>query len=45
MLTIVPDRQLHRLQAGPSATRAQAQEAADRVRAQLALVPVIVERR
>jgi rare lipoprotein A len=45
MLAIVPDRQLHRLQAGPYATRAQAQEAADRVRAQLALVPVIVERR
>jgi rare lipoprotein A len=45
MLTIVPDRQLHRLQAGPYATRAQAQEAAEKVKAQLSLVPVIVERR
>lgn len=45
LLTIFAEGGLHRLQAGPYATRELAREAGERVRAALALVPVIVERR
>jgi rare lipoprotein A len=45
MLAVFEDRGLHRLQAGPYATRDQAREAAERIRSALRLVPVIVERR
>lgn len=45
LLTVFAEGGLHRLQAGPYASREQAGEAAERVRAALALVPVIVERR
>src|SRR6185436_13604129 len=45
LLTVFAEGGMHRLQAGPYATREQARDAADRVRAALALVPVIVERR
>jgi rare lipoprotein A len=45
LLTIFAEGGLHRLQAGPYASREQAREAGERVRAALALVPVIVERR
>ena len=45
LLTVFAEGGMHRLQAGPYASRDQAREAADRVRAALALVPVIVERR
>jgi rare lipoprotein A len=45
MLAVFEDRSLHRLQAGPYATRDQAREAAERIRSALRLVPVIVERR
>jgi rare lipoprotein A len=44
-LAVFTDRDLHRLQAGPYRTRADAGGAADRVRAELQLVPLIVERR
>ena len=44
-LAVFTDRDLHRLQAGPYRTRADAGSAADRVRADLQLVPLIVERR
>jgi rare lipoprotein A len=36
---------MFRLQAGPYATRSEAQEAAGRVREALKLVPVVIERR
>ena len=42
---IVTDRGLHRLQAGPYASRGAAQAAAERVGAALQLRPVVVERR
>jgi rare lipoprotein A len=45
MLAVFADQGLHRLQAGPYATRDQAREAAERIRSALRLVPVIVERR
>jgi rare lipoprotein A len=45
LLAIVQDRSLHRLQAGPYASRSEAGGAAERIRAALKLVPVIVERR
>jgi hypothetical protein len=44
LLTVFAEGGLHRLQAGPYASRDQAREAAERIRAALALVPVIVER-
>jgi rare lipoprotein A len=44
-LGVFSDRDLYRLQAGPYRTRADAGGAADRVRADLQLVPLIVERR
>ncbi|HSB25505.1 MAG TPA: septal ring lytic transglycosylase RlpA family protein [Burkholderiaceae bacterium] len=43
-LAVFSDRDLHRLQAGPYRTRADANGAADRLRAELQLVPMIVER-
>jgi rare lipoprotein A len=44
-LAIANERSLHRLQAGPYASRDEAQAAAQRVRDALHLVPVVVERR
>ncbi|HEY6510531.1 MAG TPA: septal ring lytic transglycosylase RlpA family protein [Burkholderiaceae bacterium] len=44
-MAVFTDRDLHRLQAGPYRTRADAGDAADRLRAELQLVPLIVERR
>jgi len=44
-LAVFTDRELHRLQAGPYRTRADASSDADRLRAELQLVPMIVERR
>ena len=44
-LAVFTDRDLHRLQAGPYRTRADASGDADRLRAELQLVPLIVERR
>jgi len=45
LLAVVQERSLHRLQAGPYASRSEAGGAAERIRAALKLVPVIVERR
>jgi rare lipoprotein A len=45
LLAIFKDHQVHRLQAGPYRSKADAQSAAERIRAALQLVPVIVERR
>ena len=45
LLTIFRDSRLHRLQAGPYATRDDARLAADKVRVSLALSAVVVERR
>jgi len=45
LLAIFRDAGLHRLQAGPYASRSDAAQAADRLRIALALTPVIVERR
>ena len=45
LMTIFNERQLHRLQAGPYASRADAAAAAERLREALQLVPAIVERR
>ncbi|MEK8030549.1 septal ring lytic transglycosylase RlpA family protein [Ideonella sp. DXS29W] len=45
LLTVFSEGGLFRLQAGPYATRDQAREAAEKIRAALALVPLIVERR
>jgi rare lipoprotein A len=45
MLTVFADQGLHRLQAGPFETREQAQQASERVRTALQLVPVVIERR
>ncbi len=44
-LAVYVDRDLHRLQAGPYATRSDAAQAAERLRVALQLVPMIVERR
>jgi rare lipoprotein A len=45
LMAIFDERPLHRLQAGPYASWADAASAADRVRESLRLVPAIVERR
>ncbi len=45
LLAIFDERPMHRLQAGPYASRDQARDAADRIREALRLVPTIVERR
>ena len=45
LLATVGDASLYRVQAGPYASRADAQGAAARLREALGLVPVIVERR
>ncbi|MEW6706330.1 MAG: septal ring lytic transglycosylase RlpA family protein [Pseudomonadota bacterium] len=45
LLAIFNDRDVHRLQAGPYRTRADAASAAERIREVLQLVPLIVERR
>ena len=45
LLAIFQERNLHRLQAGPYASRADANQAAERLRAALSLVPTVVERR
>lgn len=45
LMTIFDERKLHRLQAGPYASRADATGAAQRLRDALQLVPAIVERR
>jgi len=45
LLAIFKDAQMHRLQAGPYASREDARSAAERMRQALALTPVIVERR
>lgn len=45
LLTVFAEGSLHRLQAGPYASKDQAREVAERVRSSLQLVPVIVERR
>jgi rare lipoprotein A len=45
LMAVYTDRDLHRLQAGPYTSRAEAVSAADQVRSALQLVPLIVERR
>jgi rare lipoprotein A len=45
LLAIFGERSLHRVQAGPFASRSDARQAADRLRSLLRLVPTIVERR
>jgi rare lipoprotein A len=45
LLTVFAEGGMHRLQAGPYASREQARDAAERVRVALQLVPVVVERR
>ena len=45
LMAVFTDRDLHRLQAGPYPSRAEASNAADQVRLALQLVPLIVERR
>ncbi len=45
MLTVFTDRTVHRVQAGPFASRDEAQRAAERVRERMLLKPVVVERR
>ena len=45
LMTIFNERQLHRLQAGPYASRADATSAARQLRDALQLVPAVVERR
>ena len=45
LMTIFNERQLHRLQAGPYASRADAASAARQLRDALQLVPAVVERR
>lgn len=44
-LAVFTDRELHRLQAGPYASRGEAGAAAERLRTALQLVPLIIERR
>lgn len=45
LLTVVREQTLHRLHAGPYASRAEAAEAAERLRGQRGLSPLLVERR
>ena len=45
LLTIFSEHKLHRLQAGPYASRSDARQAADRLREALTLSPGVVERR
>ena len=45
LLAIFNERSLHRLQAGPYASRGDARQAAERLREALNLVPAVVERR
>ncbi|HEX6722078.1 MAG TPA: SPOR domain-containing protein, partial [Burkholderiaceae bacterium] len=45
LMAVFTDRELHRLQAGPYASRSDATGAAEQVRSALQLVPLIVERR
>ena len=45
LMAVFADRDLHRLQAGPYASRGDATDAAEQVRSALQLVPLIVERR
>ena len=45
LLAIFNERSLHRLQAGPYASRADARHAADRLREAMSLLPAVVERR
>ncbi|HEX2010993.1 MAG TPA: septal ring lytic transglycosylase RlpA family protein [Roseateles sp.] len=45
LLAVVRDKGLHRLQAGPYANRDDARQAAERLRSELALQPLVVERR
>jgi rare lipoprotein A len=45
LLAVFNDRSVHKLQAGPYSSRGEASSAAERIRAALQLVPVIVERR
>jgi rare lipoprotein A len=45
MLTVFADRAVHRVQAGPFASRDEAQRAAERVRERMLLQPLVVERR
>jgi rare lipoprotein A len=45
LMAVFTDRHLHRLQAGPYPSRADATGAAEQVRTALQLVPLIVERR
>jgi rare lipoprotein A len=45
LMAVFTDRELHRLQAGPYVSRAEASGAAEQVRTALQLVPLIVERR
>jgi rare lipoprotein A len=45
LLTLFREQALNKLQAGPFPSRAEAQAAADRLRGQLQLVPMLVERR
>ena len=44
-LAIVDDRALFRLQAGPYATRGEAQGTAERIRAAVPLQPLVLQRR
>jgi len=45
LMAVFTDRELHRLQAGPYASRSDANGAAERLRAELQLVPLVIERR
>jgi rare lipoprotein A len=45
LLAVFSDNALHRVQAGPFATRDEAQRVAERVREQMLLTPLVVERR
>jgi rare lipoprotein A len=45
LMAVFTDRDLHRLQAGPYASRSDANGAAERLRAELQLVPLVIERR
>lgn len=45
LLAVFVDGRIHRLQAGPYASRQLAQEAAERVQSALQLVPLVIERR
>jgi rare lipoprotein A len=44
-LALFSDTNLHRVQAGPFATRDEAQRVASRIREQMLLKPVVIERR